>query len=451
MPIPQSDRGRRIYDDDRRYVFHSWSAQAGLDPLVITDAEGVRVEDADGRSYLDFSSQLVYTNLGHRHPAVVEAIRRQAAELATIAPAHANEARSQAARLIIERAPASMEKVFFTNGGAEAVENAIRMARLYTGRYKVLSQYRSYHGSTAMAINTTGDHRRWANDYGTSGAVHFFGPFLYRSVFHARDEKEECERALAHLEQVIAFEGPQAFAAIVLETVPGTAGVMPPPAGYLRGVRELCDRYGIVLVLDEVMVGFGRTGTWFASEHYDVEPDLMTFAKGVNSGYVPLGGVLLNGPVAHFFDDRPYPGGMTYSGHPLACAAAVATIRTMAEEDVPRQAADLGRQVLGPGLAELAQRHPSIGEVRGLGAFWALDLVSDRETREPIAPYGGSSEAVTRTLAAGREAGLLLFNQYHRIHLAPPLTMSAEDAREGLRLLDGVLDVTDAYTTAARV
>ncbi|MEV6345497.1 aspartate aminotransferase family protein [Actinoplanes sp. NPDC051851] len=445
--MPQSERGRAIYEADRRFVFHSWSAQAALDPMVIVDADGCRVTDADGRSYLDFSSQLVYTNLGHRHPAVVEAIRRQAAELATIAPAHANEARSEAARLIVEKAPASLEKVFFTNGGAESVENAIRMARLVTGRYKVLSQYRSYHGATALAINATGDHRRWANDYGAAGTVHFFGPFLYRTVFHARNEREECERALEHLEDVIRFEGPGSFAALILETIPGTAGIMPPPPGYLRGVRELCDRYGIVLILDEVMVGFGRTGRWFASEHYDVEPDLMTFAKGVNSGYVPLGGVLLNGATAGFFDTRPYPGGMTYSGHPLACAAAVATITAMTEQHVVENAALLGREVFASGLAELAERHPCVGEVRGLGAFWALDLVTDRDTREPIAPYGGTSEAITRTLAAARDAGLLLFHQYHRVHLAPPLTMTPEEARHGLALLDEVLEVTDTYTT----
>lgn len=447
MPIPKSPEARAIYEADKAYVFHSWSAQRSLDPLVISDAEGSWVVDGDGKRYLDFSSQLVYTNLGHKHPAIVEAIQRQAAELATIAPAYANAARSEAARLIVQQAPAVMEKVFFTNGGAEAVENAIRMARLHTGRYKVLSQYRSYHGSTAMAINATGDHRRWANDYGTSGAVHFFGPFLYRTAFGASTEAEECDRALEHLENVISFEGPAAFAAIILETIPGTAGVMPPPPGYLAGVRELCDRFGIVLILDEVMVGFGRTGTWFANEHYGIEPDLMTFAKGVNSGYVPLGGVLVSGEIAETFADRPFPGGMTYSGHPLACAAAVATIETMIADDVPAQAAALGADILGPGLAELQTRHPSIGEVRGLGAFWALDLVLDRETREPIAPYGGSSEAIARTLSTARDAGLLLFNQYHRIHLAPPLNISAEDARAGLAILDEVLNVTDGYAT----
>ena len=280
----------RTYELDRAHVFHSWSAQGALKPMVVTKAEGSTVWDDQGNDYLDFSSQLVFTNIGHQHPRVVAAIQEQAGLLCTIAPGTANAARSEAARLIAETAPDGMEKVFFTNGGADAVEHAIRMARLHTGRIKVLSTYRSYHGGTALAVNVTGDPRRWASDYGSAGTVHFFGPFLYRSAFHATTEEEECERALAHLEQVIALEGAQTVAAIVLESIPGTAGIMPPPPGYLAGVRELCDRHGIVYIADEVMAGFGRSGRWFAFEHFDVVPDLITFAKGVNSGYVPLGG-----------------------------------------------------------------------------------------------------------------------------------------------------------------
>ncbi|MFL6160861.1 MAG: aspartate aminotransferase family protein [Jatrophihabitantaceae bacterium] len=437
----------RAYADDRRYVFHSWSAQEAISPMVISSAAGSYVTDGDGNRLLDLSGQLVNINIGHQHPKVIAAIKQQADLLCTVAPQHANAARSEAARLIIERAPANMRKVFFTNGGAEAIEYAIRMARLHTGRNKVLSTYRSYHGGTQTAVNATGDPRRWPNDLGTSGSVHFFGPFLYRSAFHASTEAEECERALAHLAQVIEFEGPATIAAIVLETIPGTAGIMPPPPGYLAGVRELCDKHGIIYVADEVMCGFGRTGRWFAFEHYAVRPDLVTFAKGVNSGYVPLGGVIVSEQVCATFAQRPFPGGLTYSGHPLACAAAVASITAMAEEGIVENAARIGQDVLGPGLRELAERHPIIGEVRGLGVFWALDLVSDRATRQPLAPYGGTSPAMAELVGALKANGVLPFTNYHRLHVVPPCTVTEAEVREGLAAIDKALTaVSNHYT-----
>ena len=439
MPDDTQLTSQQVYDLDRAHVFHSWSAQARIRPMVIERAEGCYVWDGDGNRLLDFSSQLVNTNIGHQHPKVVAAIQAQAARLCTVAPQHANDQRGLAASMVAELAPSGMNKVFFTNGGAEAVENAVRMARLHTGRIKVLSTYRSYHGGTTTAVNLTGDPRRWANDYGSAGVVHFFGPFLYRSAFHAETEEQECQRALEHLDHVISFEGPQTVAAIVLETIPGTAGVMPPPPGYLAGVRALCDRHGIVLVADEVMAGFGRTGRWFAFEHYDVAPDLIAFAKGVNSGYVPLGGVVINDEIAARFDDRVYPGGLTYSGHPLACAAAVATITAMREEKIVENADRVGREVIGPGLRELAERHPLVGDVRGLGVFWALDLVVDRVTKEPLAPYGGTSAAMGELVAACKERGLLPFTSYHRLHVVPPCTVSDDEAREGLAALDGAL------------
>ena len=440
---------RRTHELDRAHVFHSWSAQDALDPMVITRAQGSYVWDGEGRRLLDLSSQLVNTNIGHQHPAVVAAITAQAQEMCTIAPQHANAARSEAARLVAEVAPEGMEKVFFTNGGAEAVEYAVRMARLHTGRHKVLSRYRSYHGGTTTAINLTGDPRRWPNDHGAAGVVHFFGPFLYRSAFHATTEEEECARALEHLEQVIALEGPATIAAVVLESIPGTAGIMPPPPGYLAGVRALCDRYGIVYVADEVMAGFGRTGRWFAFEHSDVVPDLIAFAKGVNSGYVPLGGVVISEPIAATFGTRAFPGGLTYSGHPLACAAAVGAITAMHEERIVENAARIGADVLGPGLRELAERHPVIGEVRGVGVFWALDLVVDRETREPLAPYGGTSPAMGELVAACKEAGVLPLTNFHRLHVVPPCTVTDDEAREGLAALDQALAVVDRHTTGA--
>jgi taurine--2-oxoglutarate transaminase len=291
----------------------------------------------------------------------------------------------------------------------------------------------------------TGDPRRWPNDNGTSGVVHFFGPYLYRTVYHATDEAEECARALESLENTIAFEGPSAFAAIILESVPGTAGIMTPPPGYLAGVREICDRYGIVYIADEVMCGFGRTGAWFAYQDEGVTPDLVAFAKGVTSGYVPLGGVVLNEALSATFNDRVYPGGLTYSGHPLACATAVACIETMERERIVENARRVGDDVLRPGLDELATRHRIIGDVRGRGVFFALELVSDRTTKEPLAPYGGSSAAMNEILAACREERLLIFNNFNRLHVVPPCTVTDDEALDGLARLDRALAVADKY------
>ena len=432
---------------EKASVFHSWSAQSSINPLMVKDAHGVYVTDEDDNTYLDFSSQLVNTNVGHQHPKVVKAIQDQAALLCTIAPQHGNEARFRAAELILDHAFDGAAKVFFTNGGTESVEHAVRMARLHTGRHKILSAYRSYHGATATSINLTGDPRRWPNENGSSGVVHFFGPFLYRSVFHATTEQEECDRALENLETTIQFEGPGTIAAIILETIPGTAGIMVPPAGFLKGVREICDRYGIVYIADEVMAGFGRTGSWFAFQQHGVKPDLVTFAKGVNSGYLPLGGVILNEAISATFNDRIYPGGLTYSGHPLACASAVAAIEAMQEEGIIENARRIGDEVLRPGLLALAEKHQIIGEVRGLGVFFALDLVSDRATKEPLAPYGASSPAMNEIVAAARREGLLIFVNYNRIHVVPPCVITADEAREGLARLDRALSVADSYYT----
>ncbi|MCQ6552401.1 aspartate aminotransferase family protein [Streptomyces sp. C10-9-1] len=448
-PHADPQTGAAVKAADRAHVFHSWSAQGLIDPLAVAGAEGAYFWDYDGNRYLDFTSGLVYTNIGYQHPRVVAAIQEQAGRLATFAPAFAVQARSEAARLIAERTPGDLDRIFFTNGGAEAVEHAIRMARLHTGRPKVMSAYRSYHGGTATAINITGDPRRWASDSGTAGVVHFWGPFPYRSAFYAADEDQECARALAHLEETIAFEGPGTIAAIILETIPGTAGIMVPPPGYLAGVREICDRHGIVLVLDEVMAGFGRTGRWFAAEHFGVVPDLMTFAKGVNSGYVPLGGVAISDRIAATFERRPYPGGLTYSGHPLACAAAVATIEAMEEEKVVENAAALGETVVGPALRALAERHPSVGEVRGTGMFWALDLVRDRATREPLVPYNASGEAnapMAAFAAACKRGGLWPFVNMNRTHVVPPCNVTEAELKEGFAALDAALSVADEHT-----
>lgn len=438
--------GARVHALDRAHVFHSWSSQGALNPFDLAAAEGCYVWDWDGKRYLDLSSQLVNVNIGHQHPKVIKAIQDQAATLATVAPQHSNKARGEAAQRITSLAPDGMSKVFFTNGGADAIENAIRMARIHTSRHKVLSFYRSYHGNTGSAINATGDPRRWPNEF-SMGHVHFFGPYSYRSPFWSDSPEQESERALKHLADVIMFEGPGTIAAVLVESVVGTAGVLVPPPGYLEGVRALCDKHGIKLILDEVMAGFGRTGQWFAFQNWDVVPDLIPFAKGSNSGYIPVGGVVISDEIAATFDDRVFPGGLTYSGHPIACASIVASIDAMREEGIVENAKMIGEKVLGPGLRELAERHPVIGEVRGLGVFWALDLVTDRVTREPLAPYGGTSEAMVKLGAAMRAAGALPFVNFNRLHVVPPCTITEDEVAEGLAILEESFSAIDSYYT----
>ena len=444
--------GNEVKRLDHDHVFHSWSAQELIDPLAIATASGSRFSDYEGKSYLDFASQLVNVNIGHQHPKLVAAIAEQATRICTIQPAFANDARSEAARLIAEVAPGTLNKVFFTNGGAEAIENAMRMARLHTGRHKILATYRSYHGATAGAITATGDPRRWPSEPSLPGVVHFWGPYLYRSAFHAETEAQETERALAHLRDTIVFEGAQTVAAILLETVVGTNGILVPPDGYLAGVRALCDEFGIVLIADEVMAGFGRCGEWFAVDHWGVTPDLITFAKGVNSGYVPLGGVVISDAIAETFATRAFPGGLTYSGHPLACAAAVASINIFRGEGIVEHARALGNDVIGPTLATMRDKHPSIGEVRGLGVFWAIELVRDRATREPLVPFnaaGADAAPMNEFATACKSNGLWPFVHFNRTHVTPPCTTSVDEVREGLEILDEALTACDRYYTGA--
>ncbi|RZU64055.1 taurine--2-oxoglutarate transaminase [Microterricola gilva] len=428
---------------DRANVFHSWSAQAALKPLAFAGGSGTTIWDYEGNEYLDFSSQLVNVNIGHQHPAVIAGIQNQLAQLATLAPAHASDVRGTAAEKILAHAPANMSKVFFTNGGADANENAIRMARLHTGRDKVISRYRSYHGNTGAAIVATGDWRRIPNEY-ARGHLHVFGPYLYRSNFWATTPEQESERALEYLRRTIVAEGAESIAAILLETIPGTAGVLVPPPGYLAGVRALCDEFGILLILDEVMSGFGRTGDWFALDAFDVVPDLITFAKGVNSGYVPVGGVIISEEIAATFDERVFPGGLTYSGHPLAAASIVASITAFEEEQIVENAAMIGRDHLGPGLLALAERHAVIGEVRGRGVFWAVELVADRESRTPVdAAFMGAVKAQLL------QRGLLPFIADNRIHVVPPATVSAEEVASALAIIDEALGAVTGARAAA--
>jgi taurine--2-oxoglutarate transaminase len=351
--------------------------------------------------------------------------------------------RGEAAARILSKAGAPFQKIFFTNGGADANENAMRLARLVTGRDKILSQYRSYHGNTGAAIVATGDWRRVPNEY-SRGHVHFFGPFAYRSEFWSTTPEEESERALHSLERIIQAEGANSFAAILVEGVPGTAGVLVPPPGYFAGLRALADRYGFLLIVDEVMSGFGRTGDWFAWQNETINPDrvvpdLITFAKGVNSGYVPAGGVIISESIAREFDEQVFPGGLTYSGHPLAMASIVASIDAMDEEGIVENAATIGREVLGPGLLELASRHPMIGEVRGLGVFWALDLVMDPDTREPVA-----AATIGLLKAEMLKRGLLPFSADNRIHVVPPCTVTAEQVVTALAIYDEAFSAVEA-------
>ena len=453
MPTTQTNTSPYLanaHANDRKHVFHSWSAQGMIDPVVIAGAQGSRMWDDKGNTWLDFSSQLVNVNIGHQHPKLVAAIQEQAGKLCTIAPSFANDMRSEAARLICELAPGDLDMVFFTNGGTEAVENAVRMARGHTGRHKVLSAYRSYHGATGTSITLTGDPRRWANEPGAAGAVKFWGPYLYRSAFYSQTQAEECERALEHLANVLMVEGPHTVAAIILESVVGTNGILVPPDGYLAGVRALCDKHGIVMICDEVMAGFGRCGEWFAVNKWNVTPDLITFAKGANSGYLPVGGVVISRKIADTFKEKVFPGGLTYSGHPLATSSIVASIGIFKEEKIVEHARHLGADVIGPALQKIMDKHPSVGEVRGLGVFWCIELVKDRATREPFVPFNASGPAakpMMEVMGACKAGGVWPFAHFNRLQVTPPCTTSDAEALEGLAAIDKALDVADKYYT----
>jgi taurine--2-oxoglutarate transaminase len=442
-----SELGRQVVADDRRYLIHSWSVQSALAPIAVAGGEGRHFWDYDGKRYLDFASQLVNLNIGHQHPRIVAAIKEQADRLATIAPSFANDKRSELASLVAEVMPGDLNHTFFTNGGAEANENAIKLARWVTGRNKIVARYRSYHGATAGAITATGDPRRWFAEPGLPGVVRMLDPYTYRCPAGHPDPCPVCSGA-PHLEEILQYEGPQTVAAVILETITGTNGIIVPPDGYLQSIREVCDRHGILLVLDEVMTGWGRTGRWFGCEHWDVVPDIITTAKGINSGYVPLGAMTVRDHVYDAIKDRYFAGGLTYSGHPLACAAGVASIEAFREEGIVENSAAMG-EVLREELPGLAERHPSVGDVRGAGGvFWGLELVRDRETREPLVPFnagGEATEPVARLTKAALDAGLYLFVHWNVVMIAPPLTITREELEEGLGILDEALAIADDY------
>ncbi|QSQ09265.1 Taurine--pyruvate aminotransferase [Koleobacter methoxysyntrophicus] len=438
-----NNNGERIKQDDLKYNLHSWSAQGKLDPVVVTKAEGIYFWDAWGKRYFDMSSQLVNVNIGHGNKKVIEAIKKQAEKIPYMAPPFAIDVKAEAAKKILEVAPDSMGKVFFACGGAEANENAIKIARMFTGRHKIFSRYRSYHGATYGAANLTGEPRRFPSEPGIPGFIKFFDPYLYRAPFEFKDEEEASKYYVGQLREQIEYEGPQNVAAIFLETVTGSNGVIIPPKGYLKGVRELCDEFNILLVCDEVMTGWGRTGKWFAFENWDIEPDIITFAKGVTCGYIPLGGVIVSKKIAEYFNDNVLWCGLTYNGHPMGCAAAIATIDVYKEENLIENANKMG-VVLGQELEKLKSKHPCVGDVRYIGLFSAVELVKDKETKEPLVPYGRDSEKIMpKVLKMLITEGFWTYYHENMIIVAPPLIIKEEEIKEAMQIMDKVLDFVD--------
>lgn len=441
-----TDGAEWIIANHKEHIITSWSRQSAVNPLAVVGGRGCYFWDADGHRYLDFQSQLVNLNLGHQHPKLIEAIKQQADEVCYIGPSMANRPRSELAALLAKVTPGNLTATFFTSSGATANENAIKLARHYTGRHKIVARYRSYHGATAGAITVSGDPRRWAAEPGIPGVVRLLDPYTYRCPAGHPDPCPVCSGG-PHLEEILQYENPETVAAVIVETITGTNGIIVPPDGYLRSIRDICDRYGIMLICDEIMVGFGRTGRWFACDHWDVVPDILTVAKGINSGYVPLGAMIVSEPIWNWLQDRTFSGGLTYSGHPLACATGVASIKAYQEEGIVEHAARQGEYLAGC-LHELSARHPSIGEVRGLGLFWGIELVRDRETRVPLVPFNAKGEAaapMNRLLKAAMQNGLYLAAYSNILRLAPPLIIAREEIDEGMETLDDVLNIADGY------
>ncbi len=437
----------QIVDLNREYTFFTWSVQSQVHPIAVDRADGVYFWDTDGKRYLDFSSQLMNVNAGHGNQKIIAAVQEQVARMAYANTGMATQAKGRLGQLLADITPGDLCKTLFTTGGGEANENAIKFARTYTGRHKILSRYRSYHGATAGALTLTGNPFRLAMEPLLSGVVHILDPYCYRCPFGWT--RETCHReCISHVEQVIQFEGPDNIAAIVIEGVTGTNGLIIPPDEYWPRLRELCDKYGILLIADEVMSGFGRTGEWFAVNHWDVAPDMITMAKGITSGYVPLGAVIVSRAIADYFEDRKLYMGLTYSGHPVSVAAGVATIQAYEEQGLIENARAMGT-VLKEGLEALKAKHPSVGDVRSIGLFSTIELVKDRETKEPLSPMPGLAaapgaiEVAPQLSAAMRERGMHCFAKWNFIFPIPPLSINETELREGLDILDDALDIAD--------
>jgi taurine--2-oxoglutarate transaminase len=428
--------GDEIVALSKKHTIFEWSAQGAVDPIPVSRAKGVYFWTPEGKRFLDFNSQLMCVNIGHCDPRVVKAIQDQAAVLPYANPFMATEPRARLAAKLAEIAPGDIDVFFFTNGGAEANENAFKIARAVTGRPKILARYRSYHGATAAAISATGDPRRWTQP-AMPGIVHVLDP--YHGIERGWDSAEQ---AVGYLEEVIQLEGPQTIAAFILETVTGTNGILVPPDGYLQAVRALCDRHGILMIADEVMSGFGRTGKWFAVEHWGVVPDIITMAKGLTSAYVQLGAVGVRRGIADYFQAKPFPSGLTYNSHPLACAAGLAAIAAMEEDRLVERAQSTGR-LMAELLTDLAARHRSVGAVRSIGLFGIVELVRSRATREPMAPFNGTSPEMTALGQFFRQEGLYTFVRWNYFFTNPPLSITEAELREGFAIIDRALTVAD--------
>jgi len=428
----------------------SWSAQGKVNPIPVVKAEGIYFWDADGKRYIDFNSQLMCSNIGHGHPKVIQAIKEQVEELAYAGPAMATRPRAEIGPILARHTPGDLKKFFFTLGGAEANENAIKLAKFYTGRHKIISRYRSYHGSTHAAIMVTGDPRRWANEVGgMAGVVRISDAYKYRSLLfdETRDnDKTFSDKLLAQLEEAIIFENPNSIAGIIVEPIVGTNGILIPPDGYLQGIRKLCDKYGIIMIADEVMTGLGRTGKWFAVDHWKVVPDLMVMAKGLTSAYLPLGAVAVSAKIYENFSEKIYFSGLTYQSHPMLLAAAVANLKVLEEEDIIGNSARMG-DVLSLLLSQMMLKHICVGDVRSKGLFGVLELVKNRKTKEPIAPYGYglTSEPMIKLGAALKEKGLFHYTYQHLLHTNPPLCINETQLREAFAIIDQGLSIVDAY------
>jgi taurine---2-oxoglutarate transaminase len=436
-----------IVQQNKRNTFASWIAQGTWNPIPIERGEGVYIYDANGKRYLDWSSQLVNVNIGHSHPHVVKAIQDQVAKLCYVEPSFATEPRGRLGELLAEVTPGSLSKAFFTNGGTDAVENAMKIARLYTGKQKILTRYRSYHGATFAAMSAGGDPRRLANEPGVPWIVRMPDPYAYRNPVYRGRTQEEGDAIIAdQIEEIIQLEGPEFCAAILVEGYSGSSGVMQPTNVYFKRLREICDKYGMLLISDEVMSGFGRTGEWFGIDHYpDAQPDIMALAKGITCGYVPLGATVVTEAIANFFDDHVLHTGLTYSAHALACAAGVATIEVYREENLVDRAREMGK-VLRRGLMDLAEKHPVIGDVRGAGLHHVIELVKDRDTREPLSAFNKPFSEPMKLAATSLKAnGLSTLVRWNMIFNTPPLIVTEAQIAEGLEILDGVLTQLDGY------
>ena len=429
--------GKEIVDLSRKHTLYEWSAQSKVDPIPVASAKGIYFYTPEGKRFIDFNSQLMSVNIGHGDPRVIQAIAEQAATLAYANPFMATEARARLGAKLAEICPGDIDTFFFTNGGADANENAIKLARFFTGRHKIMARYRSYHGATAGAMSLTGDPRRWAAEPGIPGVVHVLDPY------HGIERGwESAESSLAMIEETIQLEGPQTIAAFILEPVTGTNGILIPPDGYLVGLRKICDKYEILMIADEVMSGFGRTGAWFAVDHWNVVPDMLCMAKGLTSSYLPLGAVGMRHHIAQHFQDKVFYGGLTYNSHPMGCAAALATIRVYEEDGLIDNAKKMGAILKQLG-AEMQAKHPSVGAVRSIGLFGIVELIRNRKTRQPMAPFNGTSDEMAALGRFFREQGLYTFVRWNTFFTNPPLCINEQQMREAFAIIDRALDITD--------